>query len=154
MTEDERLQKANRPGKIALELHPFYKGKVEVSLKAPVRAFSDFAIWYTPGVAKSCLAIRDDPKNSWSHTNRANTIAVISDGTRVLGLGDIGPEAAMPVRYHLNLKRVFHHSQPLQYSICGCVYKQALCLCEFLCKEQPHRENTIFQNLENPECRI
>jgi malate dehydrogenase (oxaloacetate-decarboxylating) len=97
MTDDERLEKANRPGKIAMELHPFYKGKVEVSLKSPVRAFTDFSIWYTPGVAKPCLAIRDDPAESWIHTNRANTIAVVSDGTRVLGLGDIGPEAAMPV---------------------------------------------------------
>lgn len=94
---DERIEKASRPGKIAMKMHPFYKGKVEVSLKAPVRKFSDFSIWYTPGVAKSCLAIRDDPANSWEHTNRSNTIAVISDGTRVLGLGDIGPEAAMPV---------------------------------------------------------
>jgi malate dehydrogenase (oxaloacetate-decarboxylating) len=80
-----------------MKLHPYYKGKIEVSLKAPVRAFSDFSIWYTPGVAKSCLAIKDEPSQVWEHTNRANTIAVISDGTRVLGLGDIGPEAAMPV---------------------------------------------------------
>ncbi|MBN1538572.1 MAG: NADP-dependent malic enzyme [Candidatus Thermoplasmatota archaeon] len=80
-----------------MKLHAFYRGKMEQSLKAPVRNFSDFSIWYTPGVARPCLAIRDDPSLSWEHTNRANTIAVISDGTRVLGLGDIGPEAAMPV---------------------------------------------------------
>jgi len=95
--EDEKIEKANRPGKYAMVLHPHYRGKVEISLKAPVRSFSDFSIWYTPGVAKPCLDIRDDPGRSWEHTNRANTIAVISDGTRVLGLGDIGPEAAMPV---------------------------------------------------------
>ncbi|MGA1848267.1 MAG: NAD(P)-dependent malic enzyme [Thermoplasmatota archaeon] len=94
---DDKIERANRPGKYAMELHPFYRGKVEVSLKAPVRSFSDFSIWYTPGVAKPCLAINRDPAGSWEHTNRANTIAVISDGTRVLGLGDIGPEAAMPV---------------------------------------------------------
>lgn len=80
-----------------MEMHPFYKGKMEMSLKAPVRRFSDFSIWYTPGVARSCMAIKKDRMLSWEHTNRANTIAVISDGTRVLGLGDIGPEAAMPV---------------------------------------------------------
>ncbi|MGA1793897.1 MAG: NAD(P)-dependent malic enzyme, partial [Thermoplasmatota archaeon] len=80
-----------------MELHPYYRGKIEVSLKAPVRRFSDFAIWYTPGVAKPCLDIKENPPKVWEHTNRANTIAVISDGTRVLGLGDIGPEAAMPV---------------------------------------------------------
>ncbi|MFW3147274.1 MAG: NAD(P)-dependent malic enzyme [Thermoplasmatota archaeon] len=94
---DERIEKANRPGKIAMELHPHYRGKIEVSLKAPVRSFSDFAIWYTPGVAKPCLDINRDPSMVWEHTNKGNTIAVISDGTRVLGLGDIGPEAAMPV---------------------------------------------------------
>ncbi|MBN1389978.1 MAG: NADP-dependent malic enzyme [Candidatus Thermoplasmatota archaeon] len=97
MTDDARLEKAQRPGKIAMKLHGHYRGKIEVSLKAPVRRFSDFSIWYTPGVAKPCLAIKDDLSLSWEHTNRANTIAVISDGTRVLGLGDIGPEAAMPV---------------------------------------------------------
>ncbi|MGA1873767.1 MAG: NAD(P)-dependent malic enzyme [Thermoplasmatota archaeon] len=97
MKEDERLERAHRPGKIAMKLHPYYRGKVEVSLKAPVRRFSDFSIWYTPGVAKPCTAIKEDPSLSWEMTNRANTIAVISDGTRVLGLGDIGPEAAMPV---------------------------------------------------------
>ncbi|MEA3559778.1 MAG: NADP-dependent malic enzyme [Candidatus Thermoplasmatota archaeon] len=95
--KEDRLKKANLPGEHAMRLHPFYRGKIEVSLKAPVRNFSDFAIWYTPGVARSCLAIKNDPSKVWEHTNRSNTVAVISDGTRVLGLGDIGPEAAMPV---------------------------------------------------------
>lgn len=97
MTDEEKLERARRPGNIAMKLHTYYRGKIEQSLKAPVRNFSDFSIWYTPGVARPCLAIRDTPSLSWEHTNRANTIAVISDGTRVLGLGDIGPEAAMPV---------------------------------------------------------
>jgi malate dehydrogenase (oxaloacetate-decarboxylating) len=78
-------------------LHPFYKGKIQVALKAPVRTFDDFAIWYTPGVAAACKDIAANKQKSWEHTNRANTIAVVSDCTRVLGLGDIGPEAGMPV---------------------------------------------------------
>ncbi|MEA3507867.1 MAG: NADP-dependent malic enzyme, partial [Synergistota bacterium] len=86
-----------RPAEEAMKLHPFYKGKVQVTLKCPVRNVDDFAVWYTPGVAAPCRAIHDDASLSFSYTNRANTIAVISDGTRVLGLGDIGPEAAMPV---------------------------------------------------------
>ena len=97
MTEDKRLEKARLPAKYATILHPFYRGKIEISLKAPVRDFSDFAIWYTPGVAQPCREIHMDPSKVWEHTNRGNTIAVVSDGSRVLGLGNIGPEAAMPV---------------------------------------------------------
>jgi len=82
---------------LADRLHPFYQGKTEVCLTAPVRDFSDFAIWYTPGVATPCRSIVSDPSLVWEMTNRANTIAVVSDGSRVLGLGDIGPEAALPV---------------------------------------------------------
>ncbi len=91
------LKKAAKPGEDALKMHPYYRGKVEVIPKCVVRNFDDFAIWYTPGVAKPCLEIKDNPDDVFRHTNKANFVAVISDGTRVLGLGDIGPEAAMPV---------------------------------------------------------
>jgi malate dehydrogenase (oxaloacetate-decarboxylating) len=62
-----------------------------------VRSFEDFALWYTPGVAAASRAIVDDAGAAWTHTNRGNTIAIVTDGTRVLGLGDIGPTAALPV---------------------------------------------------------
>jgi len=91
------LKRAKKPSEDAMVLHPFYKGKIEISLKCPVRTFKDFAIWYTPGVAQPCLDIKAHPETVYDHTNKANSIAVVSDGTRVLGLGDIGPEAAMPV---------------------------------------------------------
>ena len=94
---DEREAKAAKPAAEALRLHPFYRGKVQMLPKCPVRGLEDFAIWYTPGVAAACQAIAREPKLSFTHTNRGNTIAVVSDGTRVLGLGDIGPEAGMPV---------------------------------------------------------
>jgi malate dehydrogenase (oxaloacetate-decarboxylating) len=86
-----------KPGRDALRLHPFYRGKIQTVPKVPVRSLSDMAIWYTPGVAAPCRAIEADKDLVWEHTNRANSVAVVSDCTRVLGLGDIGPEAGLPV---------------------------------------------------------
>ena len=82
---------------LAMKYHSFYKGKIQMTLKAPVRSYYDFAIWYTPGVAEPCKAIKENTDLVFEYTNRGNTIAVINDGSRVLGLGDIGPEAALPV---------------------------------------------------------
>ncbi len=94
---DALLSKAKKPAEDAMILHPFYKGKVETVLKCAVRDFNDFAIWYTPGVAAPCRDIAENPEKVYDHTNKWNTVAVISDGTRVLGLGDIGPKAGLPV---------------------------------------------------------
>jgi malate dehydrogenase (oxaloacetate-decarboxylating) len=94
---EELLAKAKKPSADAMVLHPFYKGKVETTLKCCVRDFNDFAIWYTPGVAAPCRAIEADPEKVYEYTNKWNTVIVVSDGTRVLGLGDIGPKAGLPV---------------------------------------------------------
>jgi malate dehydrogenase (oxaloacetate-decarboxylating) len=94
---EELLAKATKPSADAMKLHPFYKGKVETALKCAVRDFNDFAIWYTPGVAAPCKEIAADPEKVYDHTNKWNTVIVVSDGTRVLGLGDIGPKAGLPV---------------------------------------------------------
>jgi malate dehydrogenase (oxaloacetate-decarboxylating) len=94
---EELLAKAKKPSADAMILHPFYRGKIETTLKCCVRSFNDFAIWYTPGVAAPCRAIVDDPEKVYEYTNKWNTVAVVSDGTRVLGLGDIGPKAGLPV---------------------------------------------------------
>ncbi len=72
-------------------------GKIEVRPKVPIKTRNDLSMAYTPGVARVCMAISKDPKKSFSLTTRRNSVAVVSDGTAVLGLGDIGPEAAMPV---------------------------------------------------------
>jgi malate dehydrogenase (oxaloacetate-decarboxylating) len=93
----ELLAKAQKPSADAMKLHPFYRGKVETVPKACIRSLDDFAIWYTPGVAAPCRAIEKDPELVYEHTNKWNTIAVVSDCTRVLGLGDIGPKAGLPV---------------------------------------------------------
>jgi malate dehydrogenase (oxaloacetate-decarboxylating) len=94
---DELLAKAEQPSKDAMRLHPFYRGKIEVIPKCRIRDFNDFAIWYTPGVASPCNEIYKDKEKAYELTNKGNFVAVVSDGTRVLGLGDIGPEASMPV---------------------------------------------------------
>ncbi len=94
---EELLAKARKPSEDAMKLHPFYRGKIATIPKCCIRDFNDFAIWYTPGVAAPCKEIHRDPEAVFEHTNKANLVAVISDGTRVLGLGDIGPEAGLPV---------------------------------------------------------
>jgi malate dehydrogenase (oxaloacetate-decarboxylating) len=97
LSVDELLAKAQKPSADAMKLHPFYRGKIETTLKCTVRSFNDFAIWYTPGVAAPCKAIQADPEKAYEYTNKWNTVIVVSDGTRVLGLGDIGPKAGLPV---------------------------------------------------------
>lgn len=97
LTVEQLLEKAKKPAKLALTYHPYYEGKIQITPKVPIKTPKDFAIWYTPGVAAPCRKISENPELSFKHTNRWNYVAVVSDGTRVLGLGNIGPEAAMPV---------------------------------------------------------
>jgi len=82
---------------LSLKKHYEWGGKIDYAAKMPIRNKEDLSIAYTPGVARPCEVIHDDPKKSFELTNRGNLVAVITDGTAVLGLGDIGPEAAMPV---------------------------------------------------------
>jgi malate dehydrogenase (oxaloacetate-decarboxylating) len=97
LTKEELLAKAKKPAEEAMRMHPFYRGKIQTVPKCAIRGIDDFAIWYTPGVAAPCRAIHQDEKLAYEYTNKGNTVAIVSDGTRVLGLGDIGPAAGMPV---------------------------------------------------------
>ncbi len=81
----------------SLKKHAEWQGKIEVVTRCPVETREDLSLAYTPGVAAACLAIQQEPDRSYELTRRQNLVAVITDGTAVLGLGDIGPEAGMPV---------------------------------------------------------
>lgn len=83
--------------KLALEAHKKWQGKLDIQAKMPIASKDDLSIAYTPGVAAPCLEIQKDKKNSYVYTGKGHTVAVISDGSAVLGLGNIGPDAGMPV---------------------------------------------------------
>ncbi len=97
VTKEQLIEKAKKPALDAMKMHPFYKGKIEIVPKCVIRDFNDFAIWYTPGVAEPCMEINRDPDKVFEYTNKANMVGIVTDGTRVLGLGDIGPMAGLPV---------------------------------------------------------
>ncbi|MCK9357732.1 MAG: NADP-dependent malic enzyme [Dehalococcoidia bacterium] len=97
VTKEELLAKANKPSEDAMKLHAFYRGKMQTLPRCHIRSFADFASYYSPGVAAPCRAIQADESRMNEFTGRWNTIAVVTDGTRVLGLGDIGPKAGYPV---------------------------------------------------------
>jgi len=83
--------------KLALDYSRYYQGKMQTIPKVPVTSLNDFSIWYTPGVAAVSLAVAKDPDLSFEFTNRWNMLCILTDGSRVLGLGDIGPEGSLPV---------------------------------------------------------
>jgi malate dehydrogenase (oxaloacetate-decarboxylating) len=147
---EELLAKARKPAQIAPAMHKFYEGKMQVMPKCAIRSPDDFAIWYTPGVAAPCRMIQADPERSFELTNRWNSVAVISDGTRVLGLGDIGPEAALPVM----------EGKAMLFKYLGGVDAVAICLktkdpdeivriCELL---EPTFGGINLEDIEKPKC--
>ena len=96
-TEEELIKKSKIPSKNALKMHPFYKGKIQVMPRCQINSFNDFGIWYSPGVAAPCKEIKENKSKVYDFTSKWNYVAVVSDGSRVLGLGNIGPEASLPV---------------------------------------------------------
>ena len=87
-------QKKRDASKLAIAYSKHYSGKMQVFPKVPVSSLDDFAIWYTPGVAAVSLAVAKDREQSFQFTNRWNTLCILTDGSRVLGLGDIGRKPA------------------------------------------------------------
>ena len=150
MTKEELLAKAKKPAEDAMIMHPFYRGKMQTVPRAVIRDFKDFAIWYTPGVAAPCKAIQADKDKVYEYTSKWNTVAVVSDGTRVLGLGNIGPEAAMPVM----------EGKAMLFKYLGGVDAVAICLDTKDPDEiirtvkilQPSFGGINLEDIENPKC--
>lgn len=94
---EAEAEQTRRLSERALGLARFYQGKIETVPKVPVRSLKDFSLWYTPGIAAVSKAIEAEPELSFELTGRWNTIAIVTDGSRVLGLGNVGPRAALPV---------------------------------------------------------
>ncbi|XES77881.1 MAG: NADP-dependent malic enzyme [Candidatus Bathyarchaeia archaeon] len=149
-TVEELLAKAKKPAQLAPAMHRFYEGKMQVMPRCAITSPDDFAIWYTPGVAAPCRIIQADPEKSFELTNRWNSVAIVSDGTRVLGLGNIGPEAAMPVM----------EGKAMLFKFLGGVDAVAICLktkdpdeiirtCELL---EPSFGGINLEDIEKPKC--
>jgi malate dehydrogenase (oxaloacetate-decarboxylating) len=149
-TVEELLAKAKKPAQLSPSMHRFYEGKVQVMPKCAIRNIDDFAIWYTPGVAAPCREIQANPDKSFELTNRWNYVAVVTDGTRVLGLGNIGPEAALPVM----------EGKALLFKYLGGVDAFPICLktkdpdeivraCELL---EPSFGGINLEDIEKPKC--
>ena len=144
------LNMVQEPSRIARKLHPFYRGKIEVVPKCRVKSLDDFSIWYSPGVAAVCTDIYNNPELVYEYTNKWNSVAVVSDGTRVLGLGDIGPEAGMPVM----------EGKALLYKYLGGVDAYPICLGTKDEKEiiqtvkilQPSFGGVNLEDIEQPKC--
>ena len=149
-TVEELLAKAKKPSELAVPMHKYYGGKVQVMPKCSITDPTDFSIWYTPGVAMPCKEIQADPDKSFELTNRWNYVAVVTDGTRVLGLGNIGPEAALPVM----------EGKALLFKYLGGVDAFPICLrtknpeeitrvCELL---EPSFGGINLEDIEKPKC--
>lgn len=95
--DDQRAREAQRFARIAVDWHRHYQGKMETIPRCAVRGMDDFSVWYSPGVAEACMAIAEEEGLVDDVTSRGNTVAVVSDGSRVLGLGNIGAKAGFPV---------------------------------------------------------
>ena len=97
VTKEKMLEEASKWGGLSVKGHAFYQGKIEVVPKCAIRGLNDFSIWYTPGVAQPCREIAKNKEAAYDFTSKWNFLGVVSDGTRVLGLGDIGAQASLPV---------------------------------------------------------
>lgn len=134
----------------ALKLHADNRGKIEIAVKVPCRDHNDLSLAYSPGVAEPCLDIAKDPKLVNVYTNRANCVAVVSNGSAVLGLGDIGPRAALPVMEGKSL--LFKHFAGVDaFPICIAT-KDVDKIVEFTKLLEPTFGGINLEDIKAPEC--
>jgi malate dehydrogenase (oxaloacetate-decarboxylating) len=151
VTDHDRLDyRARDLRERALRWHRACAGKIQVIPKCPVSALDDFSVWYSPGVAETCMAIHADASAAFDYTNVGNSVAIVSNGTRVLGLGNIGPRAAMPVM----------EGKALLFKYLGGVDAIPLCLNALNPDELVHAVRALeptfgainLEDIEQPDC--
>jgi len=151
--KEQLLKKAKIPGINAIKMHKFYRGKIQIIPRCQVRNYDDFGIWYSPGVAAPSSEIFQDKEKVYDYTSKWNFVAVVSDGSRVLGLGNIGPEAALPVM----------EGKALLFKYLGgvdafplCIGKKECCeaddIIEFVKMVQPTFGGINLEDISNPKC--
>ncbi len=153
LTKEELLRKSKIPGINAIKMHKFYKGKIQVLPRCQIRDYNDFSIWYSPGVSAPSSEIFKDKHKVYEYTNKWNSIAIVSDGTRVLGLGNIGPEAALPVMEGKSL--LFKYLGGVD-AIPLCIGNEKCCeanqIIEFVKLIQPSFGGINLEDIEKPKC--
>lgn len=150
LMEEEGVKKTEKLQREAVRLHSYYAGKIQIMSKCSIHSLDDFAVYYTPGVAGPCKIIEEEKEHAYELTNKWNTVAVISDGTRVLGLGDIGPEAGLPVM----------EGKALLFKYLGGVDAIPICLDTKKAEDiiqavkwlQPSFGGINLEDIENPKC--
>ena len=150
-SKEELIKKSEIPMDNALKMHPFYRGKLQVMPRCQIKDYQDFGIWYSPGVAAPCMEIYNDVEKSYLYTSRWNYVGVVSDGTRVLGLGNLGPEGGLPVM----------EGKALLFKYLGGVDAFPLCIGPNLSAEeiikfvkmiQPTFGGISLEDIEKPKC--
>jgi malate dehydrogenase (oxaloacetate-decarboxylating) len=153
ITKEELLRRSKIPGINAIKMHKFYKGKMQTIPRCQIRDYNDFGVWYSPGVAAPSMEIFRNKDKIYDYTNKWNTIAVVSDGSRVLGLGNIGPEAALPVMEGKSL--LFKYLGGVD-AIPLCIGKEGCCeadqIIEFVKMVQPSFGGVNLEDISNPKC--
>lgn len=144
------LEPKEDSSKKALAYSKYYGGKVTVAPKVPVRSLSDFSIWYTPGVAAVSRLIEADPELSFDYTGRWNTVAVVTDGSRVLGLGNIGPEGALPVMEGKSL--IYNYLGGVNAIPLPARVKSEEELIAFVRALEPSLGGVNLEDIESPKC--
>jgi malate dehydrogenase (oxaloacetate-decarboxylating) len=151
ISKEELIKKSKIPASKALKMHPFYRGKVQVLPRCPIHNYEDFSIWYSPGVAAPSKEISEHKEKVYEYTSKWNYVAVVSDGSRVLGLGNIGPEASLPVM----------EGKALLFKYLGGVDAFPLCIGPNLTAEkiidfvkliQPTFGGINLEDIESPKC--